>query len=126
MKKLKTKWFDKWAKKRRISDNMLLVAIEDLKNSLSSTNLGGDLFKVRMANGKRGKSSSFRTIIVFRENDRVIMVYGFAKKEQENLSAKELRAFKALAKDILSLSSEVLDEAIRDKVFIEIGEKNEK
>lgn len=49
MKNLKTKWLHKWVKKQHISDDKLLQAIEDMKNNLSSVNLGGGLFKVRVS-----------------------------------------------------------------------------
>jgi len=123
MKKLKTKWFNKWAKKQKLSNKRLLLAIEDMQNNLSSVNLGGGLYKVRVSLEHSGKSSAFRTIVVYKENDRAVMVYGFMKKEQENLSASELKSFKTLSKDILALSDEALTHAIRNKVFIEIGEE---
>ena len=126
MKKLKTKWFNKWAKKQKISDARLLRAIEDMQNNLSSVNLGGGLFKVRVASGNVGKSSAYRTIVVYREDDRAVMVYGFMKKEQENLSPDELKNFKILSKDILRLNNGLLTRAIEENVFVKIGEKDEK
>jgi len=123
MKKLKTKWFNKWAKKQKLSNERLLLAIEDMQNNLSSVNLGGGLYKIRVSLEHSGKSSAFRTIVVYKENDRAVMVYGFMKKEQENLSASELKSFKTLSKDILALSDEALIHAIENKVFIEIGEE---
>jgi len=94
-----------------------------MQNNLSSVNLGGGLYKVRVSLEHSGKSSAFRTIVVYKKNDRAVMVYGFMKKEQENLSASELKSFKILSKDILALSDEALTYAIRNKVFIEIGEE---
>ncbi|WP_255322722.1 type II toxin-antitoxin system RelE/ParE family toxin [Sulfurovum sp. NBC37-1] len=61
---------------------------------------------------------------VYREDERAVMVYGFMKKEQENLSAEELKSFKTLSKDILGLSDEELSKAIEKNVFTEIGEKD--
>ena len=125
MKKLKTKWFNKWAKKQRLSNEKLRLAIEDMQNNLSSANLGGGLYKVRISSTGSGKSSSFRTIVVYKKDDRAVLVYGFMKKEQENLSATELKSFKTLSKDILALSDEALESAIEKGVFIEIiGEES--
>ncbi len=125
MKKLKTKWFNKWAKKQKLSNEKLCLAIEDMQNNLSSANLGGGLYKVRVASTESGKSSSFRTIVVYKKDDRAVLVYGFMKKEQENLSATELKSFKTLSKDILALSDEALESAIEKGVFIEIiGEES--
>lgn len=126
MKKLKTKWFNKWARKQKISDIRLLRAIEDMQNNLSSVSLGGGLFKVRVASENSGKSASYRTIVVYKEDDRAVMVYGFMKKEQDNLSSDELKSFKTLSKDILSLNDVSLTGAIEKNVFVEIGEKDEK
>lgn len=126
MKKLKTKWFSKWAKKQKLSNERLLGAIENMQNNLSSANLGGGLYKVRVSLEHSGKSSACRTIVVYRENERAVMVYGFMKKEQESLSVHELKSFKTLSKDILALSDEALESAIEKNVFIEIGEENEK
>jgi len=126
MKKLKTKWFSRWSKKQKISDAKLFRAIEDMQNNLSSVNLGGGLFKVRVASENAGKSSSYRTIVVYREDDRAVLVYGFIKKEQENLSSDELKSFKTLAKDILKLNDEALTRAIEKNVFVKIGEKDER
>jgi len=126
MQKLKTKWFNKWAKKQKLTDDKLLVSIEDMENNLSTSNLGGGLFKIRVASEGSGKSSSFRTIVVYRKEDRVVMVYGFMKQEQENLSTNELKSFKTLAKDILNLSIEELQQAVEKSVFVKIGENNER
>ncbi|PHS34052.1 MAG: hypothetical protein COA92_03180 [Sulfurovum sp.] len=122
MKKLKTKWFTKWAKKQKLVDDRLLSAITDMQNNLSSINLGGGLYKVRVSQEHSGKSGAYRTIVVYRKDDRAVMVYGFMKKEQENLSSSELKSFKKLAKDILALNNEELDKAIENKVFTQIGE----
>ena len=120
MLKLKTKWLSRWAKKNRISDNSLLQAIENLELNLSSVSLGGGLFKVRVALSNSGKSSGFRTLIVYKEKSRAIIVYGFAKNEKENLTSSELQVFKALSKDILKQSTKDLEIAVKHNIFIPI------
>jgi hypothetical protein len=124
MKKLKTKWFNKWAKKQKLSNEKLLLAIADMQNNLSSVNLGGGLYKVRVSSESSGKSAAFRTIVVYKKDDRAVMVYGFMKKEQDNLSVNELKNLKKLSKDIVALSDEALARAIEKKVFVEIGEES--
>jgi len=125
MKKLKTKWFSKWAKKQNVTDGKLLEAIEDMQTMRSSTSLGGGLHKVRVALDNRGKSGVCRTIVVYRENDRAVMVYGFMKKERENLTVSELKSFKKLSKDILALDSKALSHAVSQDVLIEIKGDND-
>lgn len=48
MKRLSTKWFKKWAKKIKLSNQSLLDSINDLEAGLSTVDLGGHLFKVRV------------------------------------------------------------------------------
>lgn len=123
---LKTKWFTKWAKKQNISDEKLMEAIENIHEGLSSVNLGAELYKVRVASDNRGKSSSYRTLVVYRAGDRAVIVYGFPKNERDNLASDELSHFKKLAKDILALTDEKLEKAIENSVFIPIGEDYER
>jgi len=70
-----------------------------------------------------GKSGGFRTIIVYREDNIAVVIYGFAKNEQENLSKSELLAFKTLSKDILDQSNDNIKKAIEQGVFIPLGGK---
>jgi hypothetical protein len=49
MLKLKTKWFNKWAKKNSVSDKTLLKTIDNLAKNLGSVNLGAGLYKIRTA-----------------------------------------------------------------------------
>ena len=67
MKKLSTKWFNKWAKKSKIKDQDLLETIDNLINGLSTADLGSNLFKIRVKREHRGKSSGFRTIVVLKK-----------------------------------------------------------
>ncbi len=122
MKKLKTKWFTKWAKKNDIADNSLNDAINHLESDLSSVNLGSNIFKVRIARKGSGKSGGFRTIVIYKENDRAVFIYGFAKNELDNISSKELEYFKKIGKDLLNLNKHQLETAIKNKALQEIGE----
>jgi hypothetical protein len=120
VKKLKTKWFAKWAKKNGIADLKLVETISNLESELSSTNLGANVFKVRVSRKSSGKSGGFRTILIFKENDKAVFVYGFAKNEEDNISSKELEYFKTLGKDLLRLNKQQLDAAIKSKALLEI------
>jgi len=103
MLKLKTKWFNKWAKKNAVSDNNLLKTINNLSNNLGTVELGGGLYKIRTPKIGQGKSGGFRTIVVFKEDEIVVFVYGFAKTDKDNLDKEELKYFKILAKDLLNI-----------------------
>lgn len=121
MLKLKTKWFNKWAKKNSVSDKILFKTIQDLSKNLGTVNLGAGLYKIRTAKSGQGKSGSHRTIVVYKESDRVILVYGFSKTEKDNLSKEELKYFKKLAKDLLSIDKSKYKQMIQNGDFISIG-----
>ena len=123
MKRLSTKWFKKWSKKVKLANDDLLGAISDLEDGLSTTDLGNHLFKVRVKRENSGKSSGFRTIIVYQENEKAIFLYGFGKNEKENIDKSELQYFKKLGSDLLALNSEQLEESIGQKILFDLEEE---
>ena len=120
MKKLTTKWFQKWAKKSKLKDQDLLDTIENLVDGLSTANLGGNLFKIRVKREHTGKRSGFRTIVVYKENEKVIFLYGFGQNEQDNISKTELSYFKKLGNDFLTLDEKQIKQLIKQKSLFEI------
>ena len=120
MKRLSTKWFKKWSTKANLSRQNLLDAIDDLEAGLSTVSLGSHLSKVRVKREHSGKSSGFRTIIVFKADDRAIFLFGFGKNEKGNIDRNELRYFKKLGADLLALNSEQLEKAISHKVLFDL------
>ena len=106
MKKLKTKWFNKWAKKNTLTDMSLTKTIENISVNLGTVDLGGGLFKVRTPKVGQGKSGGFRTLVVYKEKDIAIFVYGFAKTDKGNLDKEELKYFKVLAKSLLKIKND--------------------
>jgi len=120
MLKLKTKWFHKWAKKNAVSDKNLQKTIENLSNNLGTTDLGSGLYKIRTPKLGQGKSGGFRTLVVFREADIAIFIYGFAKTDKDNLDSQELRYFKKLAKDLLQIENKKYIELEKQGIFISL------
>jgi hypothetical protein len=120
MRKLSTKWFKKWAKKSNLNSKNILKAIKNLEAGLSTADLGGHLYKVRVKRAHSGKSSGFRTIIVYKKDDRAIFLYGFGKNEKENIDKTELHYFKTLGKDLLSLNSDQLKKSVQQKILFDL------
>ena len=106
MLKLKTKWFNKWAKKNSVSDSVLLKTLDSISEKLGAVNLGGGLYKVRTRRIGQGKSGGYRTLVVYKEMDKAIFIYGFSKTERDNLEKDEVKSFKKLAKDLLQISKD--------------------
>ncbi len=120
MIKLMTKQFSKWVSKQKIPETELLTAVSEIQDGIFEASLGGHLYKKRIRFEGRGKSGSERTIICYRKDDRVIFIHGFAKSEKDNLSKKELRAFKEFSKILLNLLPESIRVAIGNGDFIEV------
>ena len=120
MKIFKNTWFGRFAKREKISDEVLQKAITRANQGLIDANLGGNVIKQRIARIGQGKSSGYRTIIIFRKDDRAFFVYGFAKNAQDNISKGELIAFKRAAKELLVLSDEQIKLLITNKALIEV------
>jgi len=61
--------------------------------------------------------------VFFRSEERTFYEYCFAKSKKANISRKELKTYKKVAKEYLSLPPEQLREEIRKGKFIEIKER---
>lgn len=121
---VKTKRFDRWARKTSLTDELILKAVEEMAKGLIDAELGGGIFKKRIALPGKGKSGSVRTLLATNRNDRWFFVFGFEKNERANISTKELEALKMLADDLLSLQDIQICMAIADGAFVEV--QNEK
>jgi len=123
MDKLVTKWFSKWSRKAGLTNSAILESLDDLEKGLSIADLGKNLFKVRVKREGQGKSSGYRTIVVFKKDRIAVFLYGFAKNERENISNKELSYFKKLGSDFLKLNSSQLKKAIKKEVLFDLEER---
>jgi hypothetical protein len=116
----KTKWFERYARKSGISDVALRAAVERVENGLVDADLGGGLLKQRVARPGGGKSGGFRTVLVYRQDDRAVFVFGFAKSERDNLSKEEEREYKKFANMLLSRTIQQLEALVAQGAYEEI------
>lgn len=79
MRIFKNKVFHRWSKEAGLSDNKLKESIDEISNGLYEANLGGNVFKKRVALEGRGKSAGVRTIVAFRIDKHTFFIYGYAK-----------------------------------------------
>lgn len=123
MRIFKNKPFARFARKARVSDQVLREAIGRAGRGLIDADLGGGVIKQRIAREGAGKSGGFRTIILFRAGERSFFVHGFAKNEQDNIREDELAAFKLLAAQLLALDDAALVTAIAAGVLTEVEDE---
>ena len=120
MRTFKTKAFNHWAKEVKLHNEALQLAVEEIGNGVYEANLGGFLYKKRVALGNKGKSGGARVIIAFRREDKAIFIYGFSKNQKANITSKELEALKKLSKIYLAYSENQIEALLRIKEFIEV------
>ena len=120
MRIFKTKAFARWMRKEGLKDAKLLNAIRELESGQFDANLGGSVYKKRIALPGRGKRGSVRTLIAFHSGDRAFFVFGFSKNERANIDVLELRALKLMAKTLLEKSNAKLKNDLEAKVLIEV------
>ncbi len=120
MRIFKNKWFVRYARQENIEDTALCEAIDRAEKGLIDAELGGGLIKQRVARKGGGRSGGYRTIVAFRKGDRSFFIYGFAKNEQDNVSASDLRLLKRLAKNYLQEDESALQRLMGDRELQEV------
>lgn len=116
----KTRVFERWMQKTDLSDELLVNAVAEMQRGLVDADLGGGVFKKRIALPNRGKSGSVRTLIATNKNDRWFFVLGFEKNQRDNIEKTELIALKEAAKTMLTLSEGQLQSVITTQKLKEI------
>ena len=100
--------FDRWANEQGLTDQSLCQAVKEMSTGLIDADLGGGLYKKRVARTGQGKSGGFRTLVATNRGDRWIFVFGFAKNERDNINKKEQESLKVLANQLLALPKQDL------------------
>ena len=116
----KTRWFARWARKQSLDDHSLCQAVTELAQGLYEADLGGGLFKKRVARTGGGKSGGYRTLIATNQGDRWFFVFAFEKSQRSNINQRELTALKALAQKFLRFSEVELEQLIQLEELQEI------
>jgi hypothetical protein len=115
--------FSRFAGKEGITDKELLEIVDQLEAKQADANLGGSIYKVRIARQGEGKSGGHRVIVYFRNEFRTFFAYGFSKSDMDNISEKDLKRFKEDAKLQFSFTEEQIEARLRNGIFIEITEE---
>jgi hypothetical protein len=116
----KNTWFTRFAEKEGITNGELWELVNQLEMGQAEANLGGDVYKVRVARQGEGKSGGYRVIVFFRSEERAFFIYGFAKSVRDNIDQGELKAFKEDAKYQLGLTDLQIETWLRRRDLIEI------
>lgn len=121
MRIFKVSWFSRFAAKEDIQDGELRDIVNNaLEAGRADADLGGGVYKVRIARPGKGKSGGYRVIVFFRSGERTFFVYGFEKASMDNISKKQLKNFKDAAKTALSVTEKQLNDALKTGKYEEI------
>jgi len=120
----KNGWFERFARKERIADTSLREAVERAESGLVDADLGGGVIKQRVARTRQGKSGGYRMLILFRQGDRAIFAFGFAKSVQANISKADLALLRDAASEALEWSAGDMDRLVALGTLVEIDDGN--
>jgi len=102
--------FSRFARKEGITDDELMKIVGQLETGEAHADLGGGVYKARVARPCEGKSGGYRVIVYFKSEYRAFFVYGFSKSSRSNIDSGELRAFKNDAKDDFALTDRQIED----------------
>ncbi|MBS0291791.1 MAG: type II toxin-antitoxin system RelE/ParE family toxin [Proteobacteria bacterium] len=117
---LKRKDFAKWQAGEKLPDAALCKAVKEMEGGLIDADLGGLLYKKRVARPGGGKSGGFRTLLSARIGSRYVFLHGFAKNDKANITEDEKKALQFAGKVFLDLSGEALTKALQSGVLMEV------
>ena len=112
-----SKPFTRFARRFGIGDEALWETV----NGVWDADLGGGLFKFRLARQGEGSSGGARALIAMRGGQRAVLIFGFEKKDQANIRPDELRAYRKAAGIYLGLSEEEIAAIVKQKLLSEIA-----
>jgi hypothetical protein len=112
--------FRKFVADNAIAHASLCKAVREISTGLAHANLGGGVYKQRIARKGQGKSGGFRTIIFFRAHKTALFILGFAKNDQDNLERNEIAGLKDLAGRMLNYDEQTIALALKNGALEEV------
>lgn len=117
---LKRKDFARWQAGEKLPDAALCMAAKEMESGLIDADLGGHLYKKRVARPGSGKSGGYRTLLSARIGNRYVFLHGFPKSDKANVTQDEKKALQFAGKVFLDLSAENLSKALQSGVLMEV------
>lgn len=117
---LKRKDFTRWQAGEKLPDTALCKAVKEMERGLIDADLGGHLYKKRVARPGGGKSGGYRTLLSARIGSRYVFLHGFPKSDKANITQDEKKALQFAGKVFLDLPAEDLSKALQAGVLLEV------
>ncbi|HBT32114.1 MAG TPA: hypothetical protein DEB15_04395 [Pusillimonas sp.] len=117
---LKRKDFARWQAAEKLPDAVLCKAVQEMESGLIDADLGGSLYKKRVARPGGGKRGGYRTLLSARIGSRHVFLHGFPKSDKASITQDEKKALQFAGKVFLELSTEALSKALQANVLLEV------
>ena len=115
-----TKLFARWARKAGLSAGDLTKAVREMETGLYEADLGGGVFKKRIARAGQGKRGGFRTLVATNKGNKWFFMFGWPKSERSKINAREEAALKKLAAHLLVMTPDALSRAEQNGEIMEV------
>lgn len=112
--------FARWQASERLPDAALCKAVQEMEAGLVDADLGGFLYKKRVARPGGGKSGGYRTLLSARIGSSYVFLHGFPKSNKANITQDERKALQFAGKVFLELSAENMAKALESGVLLEV------
>jgi hypothetical protein len=116
----KSKWLTRYARRERIADESLREAVERAERGLVDADLGGGIIKQRVARAGQGRSGGYRMLVAYRAGERAVFLYGFAKRERENIDEDELLTLREIGAAWLAADAGQIARALGEEALQEV------
>jgi len=107
-------------RRERIADRSLREAITRAEQGLVDADLGGGIIKQRVAREGQGRSGGYRMLVAYRAGERAVFLYGFAKRERENIDPDELLTLREIGAAWLTADERHIRQAIEEGLLQEV------
>jgi hypothetical protein len=105
VERYKLRDFAKWAKKEGISDDELAAVVSEMSRGLLGDRLGAHIYKKRIKVEGRGKRGGARAIVLYKDKDVTLFLYGYLKNDQADISQNEEKQLRLFASEFIRRSS---------------------
>lgn len=125
MRTFKTNFFMRYAAVQRISDVELLSAAARRETGSCDFELGHGLTKYRFPRPARGRSLSYCSVLATQREARTLFLYGFPRNRPDDLTTREILAYRDLATAFFELSENAIAQLTASRKIIEVRHDQE-
>lgn len=120
IKIFKRKDFARWQHAENLSNEALCKAVKEMEVGLIDADLGGHLYKKRVARAGTGKRGGYRTLLSAKIGAKYVFLFGFPKSALANIRQDERRALQFAGKVFLTLSADGIAKALQAGILEEV------